>query len=119
MSQNKQFQLEQDAIDVVLPSPKQSRQNLLNLSCMGIGALLLAGTFYGTDIRYYEYSYQPTPFELRSHIQKHRDEAFRLEQEYKKQLADWKQAQKMGWKIPKPVKLKTSRPKPIRGVKPA
>ena len=112
MSQNKQFQLEQDAIDVVLPSPKQSQQNLLNLSCMGIGALLLAGSFYGTDIRYYEYSYQPTPFELRSHIQKHRDEAFRLDQEYKKQLAEWKQAQKMAWKTPKPVKLKHYVPTP-------
>lgn len=112
MSQNKQFQLEQDVIDVVLPSLKQSQQNLINLSCMGIGALLLAGSFYGTDIRYYEYSYQPTPFELRSHIQKHRDEAFRLEQEYKKQLSGWKQAQKMGWKMPKPVKLKHRVPTP-------
>lgn len=51
MSQNKQFQLEEDVIDVVLPNPQQSRQNLVNLSCMGIGTLLLAGSFYGTDIR--------------------------------------------------------------------
>ncbi|MCC5625229.1 hypothetical protein [Nostoc sp. CHAB 5715] len=50
MSQNQQFQLQQDVIDVVLPSPKQSRQNLINLGCMGIGTLLLAATFYGTDI---------------------------------------------------------------------
>jgi hypothetical protein len=112
MSQNQQFQLQQDVIDVVLPSPKQSRQNLINLGCMGIGTLLLAATFYGTDIRYYEYSYQPTPFELRSHIQKHRDEAFRLEQEYKKQLADWQQAQKMGWFTPKPVQPKYHVPTP-------
>ncbi len=112
MSQNEQFQLEQDVIDTVLPSPKQSRQNLLNISCMGIGTLLLAGAFYGTDIRYYEYSYQPTPFELRSHIQKHRDEAFRLEQEYKKQLTNWQQAKKMGWFIPKPVKPKYHVPTP-------
>ncbi|BDA76359.1 hypothetical protein CAL7716_105250 (plasmid) [Calothrix sp. PCC 7716] len=112
MSQNKQFQLEQDVIDTVLPSPKQSRQNLLNLGCMGIGTLLLAGAFYGTDIRYYEYSYQPTPFELRSHIQKHRDEAFRLKQKYKKELADWQQAQKMGWKTPKPEPPKYHVPTP-------
>ncbi|BDA76482.1 hypothetical protein CAL7716_106480 (plasmid) [Calothrix sp. PCC 7716] len=112
MSQNEQFQLEQDVIDTVLPNPKQSRQNLLNISCMGIGTLLLAGAFYGTDIRYYEYSYQPTPFELRSHIQKHRDEAFRLEQEYKKQLTNWQQAKKMGWFTPKPVKPKYHVPTP-------
>jgi hypothetical protein len=112
MSQNKQFQLEQDVIDVVLPSPRQSRQNLINLTCMGIGTLLLAGSFYGTDIRYYEYSYQPTPFELRSHIQKHRDEAFRLDQEYKKQLTDWQQAKKIGWLTPKPIKPKYHVPTP-------
>ncbi|AFZ04623.1 DEAD/DEAH box helicase family protein [Calothrix sp. PCC 6303] len=112
MSQNKQFQLEQDVIDVVLPSPQQSRQNLINLSCMGIGTLLLAASFYGTDIRYYEYSYQPTPFELRSHIQKHRDEAFRLDQEYKKQLTDWQQAKKIGWLTPKPIKPKYHVPTP-------
>jgi hypothetical protein len=112
MSQNKQFQLEQDVIDVVLPSPRQSRQNLINLTCMGIGTLLLAGSFYGTDIRYYEYSYQPTPFELRSHIQKHRDEAFRLDQEYKKQLTDWRQAKKIGWLTPKPIKPKYHVPTP-------